>query len=248
MTLLSWMAILELSQHTQSGEKELDNLIYSFLLRSGYPRASIVFDLNLLDPANRTSSKIKDPTFVVVDPETAVPLAVIEVVGAVDNDALKDSAIQAGAYASELAGKRIQGYVIRVDAHGQTEADQVQFYRIWPNSTLQKLSSKHFPDIDALRVSRKLIENSAAKALGKGPDAMAQYTTPDALTIKDSAGSSLMGAGLYLPALALLLLVVIDALLTTFNKTSWLSVPQSILILGAAVLLTLPAAIRYSKR
>jgi len=57
-----------------------------------------------------------------------------------------------------------------------------------------------------------------------------------------------MGAGLYLPALALLLLVVIDALLTTFNKTSWLSVPQSILILGAAVLLTLPAAIRYSKR
>lgn len=227
--------------------KELDDLIYNFLLQAGYPRASIIFDFDLLDLSKQTGTKLKTPAFVIVDPETADPLAVIDVVDAVDSEALKSVAIQTGAYASKLAGKLVQGFVIRVDVQGKTEGDQVQFYRIWPNSTLQRLSSKNFPDMDALRVSRMLMANSTAKAVASASDVIGLRGVNASDEQGSTPSSRGVSAGLYLPALALLVLILLDALLTSSQGQAWLTVPQSILALGAAILLTLPAAIRYGR-
>lgn len=233
----------------------LDDLIYSFLLRSAYPRASIVFDVDIMDPAAQGGSGMKVPVFVIVDPETADPLAVIEVVGALDAEALKQAAIETGAYASRLAGKAIQGFVIRVDASGQSEAEKVQFYRIWPNSTLQHLSSRNFPDLDALRVSRKLVLNAVAKAKAKAiesaPRGMGADIDDEIEQVRGGQKKShrkLGGAGLYVPALALLILLFVDGLLTGAMNQTFLSLAQSILAVGAAALLTLPSAIRYLRQ
>lgn len=187
------------------------------------------------------------PTFAVVDPNTADPLAVIQVVDALDIDDLKQTAIETGAYASMLAGKFIQGFVIRVDVNGRTEEEQVQFYKIWPNSTLKQLSSRNFPDLDALRVSRMLAINSTARVVESVPavadSARDQLTddSHDALSVNPSS------AGLYIPAIVLLILIFADGMFNTLKGETLLTIPQSILALGAAVLLTVPAAIRYMR-
>lgn len=190
------------------------------------------------------------PAFVVVDPDTADPLAVIEVVDAVDLERLKQAAIETGAYASRLAGKFVQGFVIRVDASGRSEAEQVQFYRIWPNSTLQSLSAKNFPDLDSLRVSRMLVVNTTAREVKSATPVVTSLHNDEFDALEDLPTNSgrLAGAGLYVPALVLLLLIVLDGVFTTFKGQSLLTVSQSILALGAATLFTLPAAIRYLRR
>lgn len=228
-----------------SGDRLLDDLIYSFLLQSDFPRASIVFNIDLLESASQAPSGVSAPSFIIVDPETARPLAVIEVVDAVDGEALKQAAIETGAYASRMTDKAIQGYLIRVDVRGRTESEQVQFYRIWPNSTLQTLSSKSFPDLETLRVSQKLIENNLS---GMDPRA----SLPSSASVSQAKNGEEYGqgpgAGLYLPALILVLLMLFDGIFTSMRGSPGLTLPQSILASGAAALLTLPAAIRYFRR
>lgn len=225
----------------------MEDLIYSFLLQSNYPRSSIIYDVDLLGVSARVESGFKVPTFAVVDPGTADPLAVIQVVDALDIDDLKQTAIETGAYASMLAGKFIQGFVIRVDANGRTEEEQVQFYKIWPNSTLKQLSSRNFPDLDALIVSRMLAINSAARVVESVPaaDSASDQLAPD--DSHDGFSVNPSSAGLYIPAIVLLVLIFADGMFNTLRGETLLTIPQSILALGAAVLLTVPAAIRYMR-
>lgn len=182
------------------------------------------------------------PSFVIVDPETAALLAVIDVVDDVDGDTLREVAIETGAYASRLAGRTIQGFVIRVDVRGRTEEEQVQFYRIWPNSTLQQLSSKSFPDLETLRVARKLAVSGDTSPPPEEPAVVGSDEE------EKQASESRLGLGIYVPALVLLVLVVIDSFLHASRGTSLLSLTQSVLAFGAALLFTLPAAIRYLRR
>lgn len=225
------------------GAELLEDLIYSFLLQSDYPRASVIFDVDLLGPSALPGAGMKVPSFVIVDPITADVLGVVEVVDAVDGDTLRQVAIETGAYASRLGGKTIQGFVVRVDVRGRTEAEQVQFYRIWPNSTLQQLTSKTFPDLDTLRVAKKLIESNSPGA---------KFADTEIIGLDDDEDEPLVetgpGAGMYLPALVLVILGVVDSYFRMSNGTSLLSVSQSILAFGAALLFTLPAAIRYLRR
>ncbi|MFK7892494.1 MAG: hypothetical protein AB8B63_16870 [Granulosicoccus sp.] len=217
----------------------MDDLIYSFLLQSNYPRSCIVFDVDLLSPRSQGSGSLKVPSFIIVDPESAEPLAVIEVVEALDGEELKQAAIETGAYASRLADKNIQGFLISVDAEGRTEEEQIQFYRIWPNSTLLRLSSRNFPDLETLRVSRKLTELSAAKMLAQAP----LMDTPEIAGVSDEQERP--GAGLYLPGFILLVIILIDGVVTKVQGAPMLTMSQSVMAFGAALLLTLPAAIRY---
>lgn len=225
------------------GDRLLDDLIYSFLLQSDFPRASIVFDVDLLNPVSQRNGGIKVPSFIIVDPESAQPLAVMEVVDAIEGEELKQVAIETGAYAARLGNKSIQGFLIRVDVRGRTEAEQVQFYRIWPNSTLQRLSSKNFPDLESLKVSRKLIENTAAKMVAEMPQLLTKPTTDE-----EEKSEAQAGAGLYLPAFFLLLLILADSFFVATQGSPLLTVAQSVLAFGAAALFTLPAAIRYLRR
>lgn len=201
----------------------------------------MIFDTDLLGPAAQPAAGMRSPSFVIVDPETAEMLAVIEVVDAIDGDTLRQVAIETGAYASRLGGKSIQGFVIRVDVRGRTEAEQVQFYRIWPNSTLQQLSSKTFPDLETLRVARKLADGGATPASATAAEVVEQLE-------EDMLVEARPGAGMYFPAIVLLLLVIIDNYITATRGTSLLTVSQSVLAFGSALLFTLPAAIRFLRR
>jgi hypothetical protein len=219
----------------------LDDLIYSFLLQSDFPRASVIVDIDLLGPAAQAAAGLEAPSFVIVDPITAELLAIIDVVDAVDGDALREVAVATGAYASRLAARSIQGFVIRVDVRGRTEAEQVQFYRVWPNRTLQQLSSKTFPDLETLRVRKMLVQASPAAPAARAPDPGLEDDDPDSKEHRP-------GAGMYFPATVLLLLVVVDSYLSATRGAPLLSVSQSVLAFGAALLFTLPAALRYLRR
>lgn len=181
------------------------------------------------------------PAFVIVDPDTAEILSVIEVVDAVDGDSLRQVSIETGAYASQLGGKSVQGFVIRVDVRGKTEAEQIQFYRVWPNSTLQQLSSKTFPDLSSLRVAKKLAAVSAPEA----PLPSVEPEIIDLIDDREEYNEPKPSIGMYLPALVLILLGLVDSYFSVVKGTPLLSVPQSVLAFGAAMLLTLPAAIRF---
>ncbi len=201
-----------------------------------------MLDLDLLGSAGKASEHMRAPSFVIVDPDTAELLAVIDVVDAIDGDALREVAIETGAYASRLAGRTIQGFVIRVDVRGHTEEEQVQFYRIWPNSTLQQLSSKSFPDLETLRVARKLVISGSAPS----PAQSSAVLDPEE---EDRAfDEPRPGPGMYFPALVLLLLVLIDSYMNASRGSSLLSLSQSVMAFGAALLFTVPSAIRYLRR
>ncbi len=230
---------------TTCGAEHLNDLIYSFLLQSDYPRASIVFDIDMLGSTAQADSGTVTtlPAFVIVDPDNTDILSVIEVVDAVNGDTLRQIAIETGAYASQLGGKSVQGFVIRVDVHGKTEAEQIQFYRIWPNSTLQQLNSKTFPDLSTLRVAKKLATVSAPQE--PAPTPAVEPEIIDLIDDDEDFIESKPGFGMYLPALVLILLGLVDGYFTVIKGAPLLSVPQSVLAFGAAILFTLPAAIRF---
>ena len=221
----------------------MEDLIYSFLLQANYPRAAIVLDADVLGISASSGREIKVPAFVIVDPHTAEPLAVIDVVDAVNLAGLKQSAIGIGAYAAKLDGKKIQGFVIRVDVRGRTEADQVQFYRVWPNTSLQQVSSKKFPDLDALRVSRKLITGQSQ--FRESPKGNLAIDNLDNAADDGTASMSAPGLGVYVPALILLLLVFADGIFATVQGDPLMSVAQSIMAFGAAALITGLSVIRH---
>lgn len=224
----------------------MDDLIYSFLLQLDYPRASIVFDVDLLGTSPQIGSGMKVPTFVIVDPDSADPLAVIEVAHADSSKSLADTGTEAGAYACRLAGSLIQGFVIRVDAQSTTADEKVTFYRIWPNSTLKQLSARNFPDFGSLLVSRKLAVKANDKALEEARRDTEQVAAEAARVQESKSGNRKeAGAGLYLPALVLVFIIIADAAIAHLNGDSLLTLPYSVLAIGAAALLTLPAAIRY---
>jgi len=159
-----------------------------------------------------------------------------------------------------LAGKAIQGFVIRVDIRAATEAEQVQFYRVWPNQSMQALSSKTFPDLDSLRVSRRLhefgssggnIQSELASTASTSAELKAVESILESPTGRRSGSKEKLkaqtkpGISLYLPAILLLLVLLLDGLVSVARGAPLLSLPQSVLLIGAALLLTVPAALRY---
>lgn len=222
----------------------MDDLIYSFLLQSDFPRAAIIIDLDQLGATAKVGSDMRRPSFVIVDPDTAELLAIIDVVDAIDGDALRQMSIETGAYASRLGGKAIQGFVIRVDVRGRTEEEQIQFYRVWPNSTLHQLTSKSFPDLGSLRVARKLVlENTPRPVINAEPVIMEEEEEYDEVLAIQRPG-----IGLFLPAIVLLILIAADIFSTISRGTALWTVAQCVLASGAAFLFSLPAAIRYLRR
>jgi len=218
----------------------MDELIFQFLLQAGYPRASIISDPTLLTAGAEGDDPAETATFAIVDPETAERLAVVDVVEAIDSAELEIVADQVGHYAELLGGRTIQGFLIRVDPHGMTEAEQVQFYRVWPNSRTQQLTAKTFPDLDALKVASLLARGNVATRSRGIVDFGGRGARPS------QAGGTAAGgtAGRYVPAIVLALLAVTDVYVEQTRGTGLLNLAQALLAIGAAALLTLAAAYR----
>ena len=209
----------------------LDDLIFKFLLQSGFPRASIVSDVASVLPLQSG----ENATFIIVDPESVLKLAVIAVIGPKAGDELISEAAVVANYASRLGGKSVLGFTIRVDSKGNSEQEQVQFYQCWPNSQLKQLSARIFPDFESLRVANKIAVKSVAIA------------KPVMVEMEGDAESSVkrFGKGAYIPAFLLLILVIIDWSLNVFRGQELLNMNHSLLLVGAAALLSLPALLRF---
>jgi len=149
------------------------------------------------------------------------------VVEAVDADGLAMEASNVERIARYIGGISTQGFVIRFDPHGIDQAEQVQFFRVWPSNGIATLTARNFPDLDSLRVSYAL--TNKAKSVSRKID--------DGDAEESEEGSTLPGySGFWLPALLLLALALVDGLCEHFLDISFLTVPISILAVGAALI------------
>ncbi len=209
----------------------MEELIHQFLLQSGYPRASIVTDvISLFGSLNGIQ-----PNFIIVDPNTAEPLAVILVVDAVVPEDLRKFASLTGNAARHLRGRAVQGFLIRVDVDGSSEIDQVQFFKVWPGSMLQQLSARTFPDVDSLRVSQKI-------------ELLANPESANDRALQAASETNLPEIGAYVPGILLIMIAVVDWGIGMYSGHTFLGTAQSLLLVGAAALLSLPAMLRIRRR
>ena len=226
----------------------MDELIFQFLLQAGYPRASIVTEATLLTPGGSGPVPEDASTYAIVDPDTAERLAVIDVAEAIDEDALKQVAAGIGRYASRIGGREVQGFVIRVDPRGRSDAEQVQFFRVWPNHPIQQLSAKTFPDLDTLRVARRLSLSNALRVepgiidFAEGDDVAGRtFEASDRMFGADGETSDAehhSPAGLarrYVLAMVLVSIALADGYLVQVRGTGFLTLTQALLAVGAAV-------------
>lgn len=226
----------------------MDDLIYNFLLQSDYPRASIILNVEVVGSAICSDSGNEAPAFIIVEPETADVLAVIDVASSLSDEMLEERAGEVRSYAHQLAGNYALGFLFCVDPHGSTEQEQVRIYRLLRNARLQQLSMQNFPDFNTLRVSRKLaiktsVEYDESLLASTASTGELQLTDADVglHDLDDVCGKALYS---YLLALVLLIAIVADRILMMYLGESLLTTAQSVLTIGAAVLFTVPSSIR----
>ncbi len=212
----------------------MDDLIYKFLLQSGYPRAAIVSNipskLGNVQPGSANAC-------IIVDPESATYLAAISVVEAVSDQGLQEAGNACLEYAASLDQCRLQCFVIRVDMNASDPKQQISFYRVRQNKQLVPLSVQSFPDIQSLKVSRMLRE----KAL-----------PPSAAALSSNVHSTRSNDRLpwlsYLPGVILLLLGALNGLMARVAGEALIDTGSAILLLGAAFLFTITLCLRYYRR
>jgi len=226
----------------------VDELIYKFLIQSGYPRSSIVSKLTsgLLTAGTSASggkaSALDDCiTCLIVDPATADYLGVIAVVGAGDNDMLLEAGSACMHYSKRIDDSKLQCFVIRVDLEAYESDDQVQFFRVADDRQLMPLSVQSFPDIDSLRVSRLLGQKRMVPAVE-----IIDSTVEDDEEDRDEYSKKRLSA-MYLPGLVLLFLAAANWLVNMMTESALFDAGTTYLIIGAAFLLTLPALLRYHR-
>jgi len=210
----------------------LEDLIYKFLVQANFPRAAIVTDVSLIDGISSSS----DASFVVVDPSTIERLAVIKVVGPVNAELLIEQAALLSGISDSVGGKQVQGFVVRVDTKASREAEQVQFYRCHPNTELQQLNARTFPDMGSLLVHHRLLQPK-------------QVAEPQSVTLPEDDAHQLSEPTLAMlvPGIILILLGLIDLGLRVFSGSSFIDLHQAVLLGFGVTLLALPALLRYNK-
>lgn len=211
----------------------MDDLIYEFLLQSGYPRASI-----LADPGQivRQSMLLEyQPVHVIIDPDSMARLAVIKTVKAIDADGLALEAGNVEHIAQQIGGNTTQGFVVRYDPRGKDQYEQVQFFRVWPSKGITTLTARNFPDLGSLRVSHQL----ALEALRVTPDIVVD---DEEEAFEEPARQS--SIGVWLPGLLLLGLGLLDWAISHFLGISIVDLPQAMLASGAALIFSLAGIAR----
>lgn len=213
-------------------------------MQSEFPRASILLNAEPLAVHYKDAgNSLEAPSFVIVDPDTATPLAVIDVVDAVNQEQFAAKAKNTRLFAQRVATSGIASFVIRVDMRASTQAEQVQFYKINSNTEFTSLSSKTFPDLDTLRVARMLADaNQPADNFVESDFENIFSKQSQATASKENRPVS--SWRIYIPALLLLLLVLLDSYFTATRGVALLTLTQSVLVIGAALLFTLPGLLR----
>jgi len=209
-------------------------LIYRFLLDSGFPRGSVV-----ADPKNDSEAGNYHPTFLIVDPQTADTLAVIEVVESGTQEELASHALPAGRFASRIVEGGVPAFVIQVDVNHAVASEQVRFYKLLAGKKMQQISSYAFPDLQALQVAQKLKDRTLPMDL---VDFSVADTSPE-VKGRGREAYILYGLSLFLAAVFLL-----DWVLTLMHGNSLFSLQQILLLIAAVSLLAIPLLIRQIRQ
>jgi len=233
----------------------MDELVYRFLLDSGYPRAAIVGDLELLPIAagGTDIAALADtarPDYAIIDPVSLDRLAVLLCVPALDKEGLEVAAGSLGRFAQRFGGRTVQGFLVRIDPVATEVQARVQFYRVWPQSTLERVSAHAFPDLDTLRTRLLLSRQADSPVSGParperedGPFDLdggdADTTAEDRLI--DIAGRP--GIGVWLPGLLLVGLAIADRIMSE-TTSALLDIEHAVLAVGAAALLVWAMVVR----
>ncbi len=225
----------------------MEEVVYQFLIQTaGYPRASIVSDTSLV--FDNTEGR---PAYLIVDPESAEPLAVVHVVGAVDASGLYAAAHAAEANKKELKRSTVQGIVVRIDFKGRTDSEKIQFYQTKADAELYPLSASTFPDLDSLRVGNKLngvIRNNPSALTAKtsltagATSNNAEFISVDEEDASEAQQKSRLGLWL---GLLLLLITLADVVTVQLGQDGWIRTQHSVLLVGAALLFLLASRKRH---
>jgi len=136
--------------------------------------------------------------------------------------------------ANTIGGRQSQGFVVRVDPKAKREPEQVQFYRCHPNPELQQVSARTFPDFESMKVNFKLMADKTDDLAPAALNAVPEIKRKPLLT-----------RGAIIPGVGLVLLAILDWAMRTFSGAAIFDITHSILFVGGAVLLSLPALLRY---
>ena len=121
----------------------------------------------------------------------------------------------------------------------------MQFFRVWPGDQRLQLTAKTFPDLETLKISHRLSSSSVQTSDigGARPSTRAHGRAAVSRQIGQSSNGLLIG--LYLPAALLGFVLLVDCIVDFITGSGFISSAQSGLAVGIALLLTIPAAIRY---
>lgn len=210
----------------------MQDLIFRFLLESGFPRGSI-----LTDHKSDNTGQSYQPAFLIVDPESADTLAVIDVVESGTMEQLSSHALHTGRFAAKVGRHGVQSFVIQVDDENPVSSEQVRFFKLLAGKKMQQISSYAFPDLEALQVARKLKSKN-------------QY--PGAAVLDDDSGSRKetdRGAQvLYVLAILLVIMCVLDWSLMQIRGSGIFTLQQILLLISAAALLAIPILAQQIRR
>lgn len=175
------------------------------------------------------------PAYLVIDPETADLLAVINVIESDSETELKRQQGDAVRYAAEFGDELTQAYLIQLLPGENSGPERVHFYHVLNTDRLQSVSAYAFPDLDTLRAHRLR--------------AVIQHKTTSQPKPEPPQNDNPPGAGrVYFLALLLLLLGVGDWWLLQQRDAGLFSVAQSLLVIAACALFAAPAlSLRYRR-
>jgi len=229
----------------------MDELVFRFLLDCGYPRASIVDELELLAVSGTgdgvdTPTEATGPDIAILDPETLERLAVFRTVGPLDPDGLSAETETLARFARQFGGHAVQGFLVRIDPQADLAEESVRFYRVrhdpTPEDPMPEYVPAHaVPDLDTLRLRLRLIAWSDAVSpvtpVLADPDEDEEAFDLEGMPIESTgferAPSARPGAAVWLPGLVLTGLALADL----FLARPVLDAEQALLAIGAGTLL-----------
>ena len=215
----------------------IHDLAHRFLLERGYPRASIdTYPDELRIESQRASTH--RPTFLVTDPKTAVPLAVIDVTRHEQGDGLEARIERNLAYAKVLDTDAVDVFVFNL-ADGGGGKVLMGLFQCAGENQKRKITAQQFPDLASLRLRQRLPSRAAAAAKSPSMHAGSGF-------FQRLRGHRNLHTWASLVGFMLLLVALVDGLISRFVGSPNLTVAQTVMlmlaILGFALALKLRPA------
>lgn len=138
---------------------EIEKKFFEYLISIGFPQSSVIYE-PIFQPIGE--AKKYRPDFALVDPATKEPLAIIEIKGRNDPNALLRALKQLNTYLAALNDQTIRGYVVTPVESG----DEFNFYTLGVDGGPKQTPSTAFLKLESLlaeKIAKKKALLSAEK-------------------------------------------------------------------------------------